>query len=151
MRDWKPKTGYELRACVACGSRKIRPIFYLLYEGEGFAYQQCLLYECLACGRGIIQRLDYDSFDWESVFAQYEWYILGRPELEKLSQGLKGCRRPASPKCSCAIHRSLRSSLGGLPRSTWEWAFEDDRHVHKVSLEWEDGLPKLTVLGPFSP
>ncbi len=76
-----PKIAHELLRCVSCSSSDLRPVFYILREEESFAYNESVFYECPHCKKGMVQRLDYDSLDWEAVWAQYEWYVVEPSDL----------------------------------------------------------------------
>lgn len=139
----RSKIGHELLRCVACTSSEVRPVFYIFHEDESFAYNESALYECSACNKGIIQRLDYDSFDWEDVWAQYEWYVLEPSDLKTFLEIAKRCPSPNSGECICEIHGSLRKSLYMLPRSSWNSIFEKENHIHRVALKSSKDRPVL--------
>ncbi len=143
MNSPGPKIGHELLRCVACSSSDLRPVFYILHEEESFAFDESVLYECSHCKKGIIRRLDYDSFDWEAVWAQYEWYVLEPSALKTLLETAKCCPSPNSGECTCDIHGSLRKSLYVLPRNSWDSIFEEESHIHKVALKLSKDFPVL--------
>jgi hypothetical protein len=58
-------------------------------------------------------------------------------------KSLKSCRNLMSGGCDCKIHNSLRSSLASLPERPWSWGLEHEAHVHRIGLEWGDGLPRF--------
>ena len=134
--------------CPGCGSNKLRVVAVIDKEGfhpghskHNIGYHHVMLVRCEKCSHGLIERLDHDCFDWESVFDQYEWYILNEADLRRLLEGLISCPNPMAPKCECQIHESLRHSIETLPKKYWETAFEDDRHEHQISINWKNSLP----------
>lgn len=141
------------KSCSYCGLRNLSVLAIIDKDGippaepkHNIGYYHIMLAKCQDCGRGMVERLDHDCFDFDSVFDQYEWYLLDRPTVTKLLKSFQSCPDPMRHDCDCAIHHSLRSSIDSLPKNPWRWAFEDDLHVHKISLKWAEGLPILEAI-----
>ncbi len=155
-RSKAQKFFYRGTRCFACGADGKLSVVAVLDEdgippgepGHSIGYSHILIAHCEECGCGQVERLDHDCFDWEDVWDQYEWYQLSKSDAEKLLKSLESCPDPMSPECRCDIHVSLYNSVKKLPTSWWHWAFEDDRHKHKVSLKWTNGLPELKLKQP---
>jgi len=137
-------------SCILCGSEKLSVVAVIDKDGippgergHNIGYYHVMLAQCQSCGCGLLERLDHDCFDFDSVFDQYEWYLLERSDITKLMRNFQSCPNLMRYNCDCTIHDSLRSSIDSLPKNPWRWALEDDLHVHRISVTWAKEFPIL--------
>lgn len=138
------------KSCISCGSRNLSVTAVIDRGGyppgdpkHNIGYDHVMLAQCQSCGCGLVERLDHDCFDFDSVFDQCEWYLLERSDITKLISNFQSCPNPMRYNCDCTIHDSLRSSIGSLPKNPWRWALEHELHVHRISVTWAKEFPIL--------
>lgn len=136
-------------SCLSCQSQGILPILLMEQrgvppgqEGHTIAYEHTMVVLCSKCGSGHVEKHDHDCFDFEEVWDQAEWYTLDAADMATLRGLIAGCPQPFSAECDCPVHAGLRSGCRELPAKGWQWALEADAHVHQVSLEIKDGVPR---------
>ena len=101
--------------------------------GHAIAYSHTMMVRCGTCGGGTIEVRDYDSFDYEEVIDQYEWYICDTDSCDRLVSMATACPRSLDPACDCPVHQSLRIAVRRLPRRAWQFAIiEANAHLHRV-------------------
>ncbi len=126
-------------ACAACGSKRIVPVFVISRygvhpseEGHQIAYSHKVLVECASCGSGHVESLEHDCFDWESVFDQYEWYLISKDDMATLNEEIKKCNAKMNDECKCDAHVAMRNAVMHLPSLTWTAVFESEKHEHTI-------------------
>jgi hypothetical protein len=94
-------------SCPVCKSEKLKVVSVIDQDGvppgepeHNIGYNQIMLARCQSCGSGLVERLDHDCFDHDSVFDQYEWYILSKSDLKNC---LKLFKRVLIP-CPRSVH-----------------------------------------------
>lgn len=132
--------------CLACGQVPVESVALLdqhgippAEDGHNIVYGHTRIGLCPRCGSLQVERLDHDCFAFESVWDQFEWYVLDREALPALRQLLSRCPDPLDPTCDCAIHRRLRAECSRLPSSGWTSALEAEHHVHLLRLGIKEG------------
>jgi len=101
---------------------------------HNIGYDHDLIEICPSCNGATLEKLRHDCFDFEEVWDQYEWYELSPEDGARLRAVAARCTQPLNPFCSCTVHKSLRSSAGNLPASSWSVVFEWSAHRHVISL-----------------
>ncbi|HWP82207.1 MAG TPA: hypothetical protein VNN76_06095 [Bacteroidota bacterium] len=114
--------------------------------GHNIGYNHSVISACTSCGRGMIEILKHDCFDFEEVWDQYEWYSLEAEDMHRLQEVITRCSTPLVESCTCALHTACRSAQ--LPARWWHWALEGEQHMHPMSIRWLNGLPQFVPADP---
>lgn len=132
--------------CRACGLAPVAAVALVdqhgippAEDGHNIVYGHTCIGLCPHCGSLQVERLDHDCFDFESVWDQFEWYLLDREALPAIRQLLSRCPDPLDPGCDCAIHQHLHDECDRLPSAGWTSALEAERHVHHLRLCIKEG------------
>jgi hypothetical protein len=132
--------------CWACGLAAPETVFLVDQhgippgeDGHNILYGHIRIGLCPRCDNLQIERLDHDCFDYESVWDQYEWYLLEGEMVPLLRSLLRTCPLPLDRSCRCAIHQQMRTACGSLPISGWSFGLEAPRHVHHLRVGVSEG------------
>jgi hypothetical protein len=114
-------------------------------DGHDIAYSHTVVFACAHCRGSEIEVHAHDCFDHEDVFDQYDWYLLDPSDTWKLLALLERCPARLSADCGCAVHVAFRTSCQSLPSSARQGRrdVDADFHVHRASLDVNDGLPRI--------
>lgn len=136
--------------CLACGQAPVETVALVdqhgippAEDGHNIIYGHTRIGLCPRCGSLQVERLDHDCFDFESVWDQFEWYLLDREALPAIRQFLSRCPNPLDPACDCATHQQLQTECSRLPSSSWASALEAERHVHRIRISTREGRLRL--------
>jgi hypothetical protein len=133
---------YGWKRCRHCSAEQMAPMI-LIQQGKrdfwGFHIEAAF---CESCGAGQIEALERDTYDTTHPDLHYLWYLLGRDDTEHLNELVKKCPAPGSYKCTCDIHRALRSACENLGESTDENVKEQQ---HRITMMVKKDLPFFRI------
>jgi hypothetical protein len=136
------------RGCVAgCGPVELvvtvesSGVDHDLHPQRGTTQVLAQIEACAVCGAGVYRRHEHDCTGWPTSASfpiEGEWTKpVSADDLRRLREGLRDCPDPADGTCSCAAHRSLRSTQDSLRH----WLPDPPSVAAAVALV--DGVPQL--------
>lgn len=139
--------------CLACASDKLDVAMLIerrgiapQLEGHVIAYDHKVIVRCAACGAGQLDQRAKDSADRESGTEQGTAFAIDEAGIARLAEAAKTCPDPHSENCRCAIHASLKKSIGVLPGNP----DSEFHHVPCLTLDaGGKGLRLLALSGRF--
>lgn len=152
--------GPVLPYCRGCGGVLV-PVVSIYERGRPhgttahqLSYECAAFSECRACGKGQVEKVRHDCFNFDEAWDYYLWLMLEPGDAQALRQAAIACQQATWPGCQCNIHRSLVESATLLPCPDWrgpvvpEFASEDRLAANTkrgVLATKADGLPVVTA------